>query len=99
MAERGIDLTIFSPRASAMGHHVGDEAVSARWARVSNDLIARVVGLFPDHFAGVCQLPQSPGVPIEQLGRRAAPLRRGAGVRRLQPQPRPERRALDRGRR
>ena len=30
MAERGIDLTIFSPRASAMEHHVGDEAVSAR---------------------------------------------------------------------
>ena len=29
MADRGIDLTIFSPRASAMGHHVGDEAVSA----------------------------------------------------------------------
>jgi 4-oxalmesaconate hydratase len=66
MAERGIDLTIFSPRASAMGHHVGDEAVSAAWARVSNDLVARVVGLFPDRFAGVCQLPQSPGVPIER---------------------------------
>ena len=33
MTERGIDLTIFSPRASAMEHHIGDEAVSARWAR------------------------------------------------------------------
>ncbi|MHC1563554.1 amidohydrolase family protein [Actinomycetospora sp. C-140] len=65
MAERGIDLTIFSPRASAMGHHVGDEAVSAAWTRACNDLIARVVGLFPRHFAGVGQLPQSPGVPIE----------------------------------
>ncbi|MFC0505088.1 amidohydrolase family protein [Micromonospora costi] len=64
MAERGIDLTIFSPRASAMGHHVGDEAVSSRWAQVSNDLIARVVELYPDNFIGVCQLPQSPGVPI-----------------------------------
>jgi 4-oxalmesaconate hydratase len=64
MAERGIDLTVFSPRASAMGHHVGDESVSARWAQVNNDLIARVVGLHPDHFIGVCQLPQSPGVPI-----------------------------------
>jgi 4-oxalmesaconate hydratase len=64
MAERGIDLTVFSPRASAMGHHFGDEAISAAWARVSNDLIARVVGLYPDKFIGVCQLPQSPGVPI-----------------------------------
>ena len=66
MTERGIDLTIFSPRASAMEHHVGDEAVSARWAQVSNDLIARVTGLYPGSFAGVCQLPQSPGVPIER---------------------------------
>jgi 4-oxalmesaconate hydratase len=29
-----------------------------------NDLIARVAGLYPDNFIGVCQLPQSPGVPI-----------------------------------
>ncbi|EXG82691.1 amidohydrolase family protein [Cryptosporangium arvum] len=64
MAERGIDLTLFSPRASAMGHHVGDETVSTGWARVSNDLIARVVALYPERFAGVAQLPQSPGVPI-----------------------------------
>jgi 4-oxalmesaconate hydratase len=64
MTERGIDLTIFSPRASAMGHHVGDEAVSTRWTQVNNDLIARVVELYPDNFIGVCQLPQSPGVPI-----------------------------------
>jgi 4-oxalmesaconate hydratase len=64
MDERGIDLTIFSPRASAMGHHLGDEAVSTRWAQACNDLIARVVELFPDRFVGVGQLPQSPGVPI-----------------------------------
>ncbi|RSM74836.1 4-oxalomesaconate hydratase [Actinoplanes sp. ATCC 53533] len=64
MAERGVDLTVFSPRASAMGHHFGDEVVSAAWTRVCNDLIARVVRLYPRHFAGVCQLPQSPGVPV-----------------------------------
>jgi 4-oxalmesaconate hydratase len=64
MRERGVDLTIFSPRASAMAHHQGDEAVSAAWARACNDLIARVVALYPDNFAGVAQLPQSPGVPI-----------------------------------
>jgi 4-oxalmesaconate hydratase len=64
MAERGVDLTVFSPRASAMGHHFGDETVSTRWAEVCNDLIARVVGLYPNNFIGVCQLPQSPGAPI-----------------------------------
>src|SRR4030095_7981362 len=58
---RGADLTIFSPRASAMGHHQGDGAVSLEWARACNDLIKRVVDLYPDNFVGVCQLPQSPG--------------------------------------
>ncbi|WP_329060976.1 amidohydrolase family protein [Amycolatopsis sp. NBC_01480] len=64
MAERGIDLTVFSPRASAMAHHFGDETVSAEWTRACNDLVHRVTRLYPDKFAGVCQLPQSPGVPI-----------------------------------
>ena len=62
--QRGSDLTIFSPRASAMGHHQGDEAISTAWTRANNDLIRRVVDLYPDNFVGVCQLPQSPGVPI-----------------------------------
>ncbi|GAA2600690.1 amidohydrolase family protein [Winogradskya consettensis] len=66
MDERGIDLTIFSPRASAMGHHVGDDAISTAWTRASNDLIARVVGLYPQRFAGVGQLPQTAGVPISE---------------------------------
>ena len=62
--ERGTDITLFSPRASAMGHHVGDESVSLAWTRACNDLIKRVVDLYPKNFVGVCQLPQSPGVPI-----------------------------------
>lgn len=65
LRERGADMTIFSPRASAMEHHVGDEEVSRSWSRACNDLIARVVGLFPQSFIGVCQLPQSPGVAIK----------------------------------
>jgi 4-oxalmesaconate hydratase len=64
LRERGADLTVFSPRASAMAHHVGDEAVSQAWTRRCNDLIKRVVDLFPRYFVGVCQLPQSPGVSI-----------------------------------
>ena len=62
--ERGADLTLFSPRASAMGHHIGNQAVSSAWTRANNDLIKRVVDLYPENFVGVCQLPQSPGVPI-----------------------------------
>jgi 4-oxalmesaconate hydratase len=38
--------------------------VSSAWTRACNDLVKRVVELYPDNFAGVCQLPQSPGVPI-----------------------------------
>jgi len=64
MRERGADMTIFSPRAVGMGHHIGDEAMSHAWGRVCNDMIHRVVQLYPDNFAGVCQLPQSPGVPV-----------------------------------
>jgi 4-oxalmesaconate hydratase len=64
--ERGTDVTIFSPRASAMAHHVGDQETSALWARVCNDLIHRVCGLYPKNFIGVCQLPQVPGISPAQ---------------------------------
>ncbi|MBC8024972.1 MAG: amidohydrolase [Steroidobacteraceae bacterium] len=64
--ERGADITLFSPRASAMAHHVGDQAMSLAWARACNDLVKRVVDLYPNNFVGVCQLPQSPGVPIDR---------------------------------
>ena len=70
---RGTDLTIFSPRASAMAHHIGNEVTSERWTRACNDLIHRVVSLYPNNFVGVCQLPQSPGVAPE---RSAAELKR-----------------------
>ena len=65
LRERGADMTIFSPRASTMAHHVGDEQVSQAWTVACNNLIKRVVELFPEQFIGVCQLPQSPGVPVE----------------------------------
>ena len=60
LRERDGDLMIFSPRASAMAHHVPDAAVARDWAMASNDLVHRVTRLFPEHFAGVCQLPQTP---------------------------------------
>jgi 4-oxalmesaconate hydratase len=62
MRERGIDLTIFSPRAVGMDHHTGNEETNVIWARYSNELIHRAVQMFPQEFIGVCQLPQAPGV-------------------------------------
>jgi 4-oxalmesaconate hydratase len=62
--ERGANMTVFSPRASTMAHHLGDEAVSRTWTRACNDLIYRVTSLYPETFVGVCQLPQNPGAPI-----------------------------------
>lgn len=62
MKQRGADLTIFSPRASFMAHHIGDYNTSATWAAICNELCYRVSQLFPDHFAGAAMLPQSPGV-------------------------------------
>ena len=63
--ERGADMTIFSPRASAMGQHEGDEGVSKAWTEACNNLIGRVVGLYPENFVGVCQLPQHAGAPLK----------------------------------
>lgn len=63
--ERGTDLTIFSPRASWMAHHIGNQHTSRFWSEHQNELIRRVCDLYPSNFAPVCQLPQSPGAPIE----------------------------------
>lgn len=62
MDERGTDLTIFSPRASFMAHHIGGFETSESWARICNDLCARVTSLYPERFAMTAMLPQSPGV-------------------------------------
>ena len=58
--ERGTSLTLFSPRASGMSHHIGDASVSEAWSQLSNNFIYRLAQLYPKNFAGVCQLPQSP---------------------------------------
>jgi 4-oxalmesaconate hydratase len=89
MDERGTDLTVFSPRASFMAHHIGDLQVSSTWARICNDLCHRVAGLYPDRFAMGAMLPQSPRA-APQTG--VAELRRaveelGAVVVNLNPDP------------
>jgi len=63
--ERGADVTLFSPRASAMGHHIGDTVTSSVWTEACNNLIYRVCELYPNNFAPVCQLPQSPGASLD----------------------------------
>ncbi len=62
MRARGSDLTVFSPRASFMAHHIGGFNTSATWAGICNELCHRVAQLFPDNFIGAAMLPQSPGV-------------------------------------
>jgi 4-oxalmesaconate hydratase len=63
--ERGHDLMVFSPQASAMEHHVPDPVIAVAWARACNDLVFRVTRLFPGRFAGACQLPQTPNGALD----------------------------------
>ena len=63
--ERGTDRTIFSPRASGMGHHIGNASTSLTWTIQSNNLIYRLTQLYPNNFIGVCQLPQSRGTDLQ----------------------------------
>jgi 4-oxalmesaconate hydratase len=65
LRDRGIDRMLFSPIAGWMGHHQGTAEISRVWSQVSNDLIHRVVTLYPQYFTGVCQLPQSPGTDLK----------------------------------
>jgi hypothetical protein len=91
--ERGADMTIFSPRASAMAPHVGDQSVAVPWAQACNNLIARRGALSRNLCRRVHAAPVARG-GHDQLDRRAGTLRDGAGLHRLQPQPRSGRRAL-----
>jgi 4-oxalmesaconate hydratase len=60
LRERGGDHMVFSPRASGMEHHVPDASIANAWAQASNDLVHRVSELYPEHFAPMAQLPQTP---------------------------------------
>ncbi|GAA1971257.1 amidohydrolase family protein [Microbacterium deminutum] len=56
---RGTEVTLLSPRASGMGHHVPGQQTADTWAELSNDAVAGICRLFPENFVGVCQLPQT----------------------------------------
>src|SRR5262245_29979838 len=67
--ERGTDVTIFSPRASAMAHHVGDVTTSQHWSGHCNGLIPRVCELYTNHFVGCCQFAPLPCDTLDALVR------------------------------
>jgi 4-oxalmesaconate hydratase len=89
MNDRGSDVTVFSPRASFMAHHIGDLEVSKTWSRLCNNLVARVSELYPDRFLMGAMLPQSPGADpsttIDELTRAVEEL--GAVTVNLNPDP------------
>lgn len=64
MDERNIDVQLISPRPVAMLHWERPFLVEA-WSRTTNDTIAGQCKLYPNRFAGVAQLPQSPELNIE----------------------------------
>jgi 4-oxalmesaconate hydratase len=76
LRERGGDVMVFSPKASGMEHHVPDPDLATAWARACNDLVHRVAELYPETFAPVAQLPQTPEGNIEGV---VAEIRRTVG--------------------
>ena len=54
MRERGSDLTIFSPRASFMAHHIGDAQISSTW------YITRPSRRFCDRMVTPVTIPSAP---------------------------------------
>ncbi len=63
---RHIDYQLLSPRPVAMLHWESPH-IQEQWCRVTNDVIAQSVRLFPDRFGGIAQLPQSNEHPDTSL--------------------------------
>ena len=95
MQERGSDLTIFSPRASFMAHHIGDFAISSEWAAICNELCYRVSTALSGQFHRRGHAAAEPGRRSEDLHSRTREMREGVRLRRHQPQSRSVRRPLD----
>ena len=93
--ERGTDVTIFSPRAAGMGHHIGDATHQpALVAGVQRPDPSRLHALSPE-LRGRLPAPADAGRAADQLHPRARALREGVRVHRLQPEPGPVRRLLE----
>ena len=93
--ERGTDVTIFSPRASAMAHHIGDATTSLHWTEHCNDLIQRVCALYPGELRRRLPAAADAGRSARQLHRRARAVHQRSRVHRLQSESGSVRRLLD----
>jgi 4-oxalmesaconate hydratase len=88
MKQRGSDLTIFSPRASFMAHHIGDFKVSEH---LGGDLQRAVLSrraALPGQLHPAAMLPQSPGVDPKTCIPELEKCVEGVRQRRHQPEPR-----------
>lgn len=61
----GTDVQFLSPRPFQGGHSEKPARIVQWWAEACHDVIARQVKAHPDRFAGICQLPQVAGEPVE----------------------------------
>lgn len=61
----GTDVQFLSPRPFQGGHSEKPARIVQWWAEACHDTIYRQVKSHPDRFAGVCQLPQVGGEPVE----------------------------------
>ncbi len=95
--ERGTDLTIFSPRASGMGHHIGDAGVSLEWSqalqRADPSRLHALSAATSSACASCRNRPASTPRPASASSTRCVTRVR---LRRLQSQSRSVRRPLDR---
>jgi hypothetical protein len=94
MKERGNDLTLFSPRASFMAHHIGDFRPAQHLGRDLQRAVLPRVAAVPGSLRRPAMLPQSPGVDPPPASR-AGEVRQGIRHGRHQPEPGPVGRPLD----
>jgi predicted TIM-barrel fold metal-dependent hydrolase len=73
LREVGTDVQLLSPRPFHLMHSEAPERIVRWWVEANNDVIARIVDMFPETFLGVCALPQQPSGDlrscIEELDR------------------------------
>ncbi len=62
LGEYGIDLQLIPPRPWGIPNAETSEKIVRWMAGAANDLIARQVKMYPDHFRGMAALPQTAGV-------------------------------------
>ncbi len=82
MKERGSDITLFSPRASFMAHHIGDFNVSSTWAAICNELCYRVCHAVPRPLRARGHAAAKPRCRSVHLHSRAGKVREGIRCRR-----------------